>query len=71
MVAGPAPTPVTTPEALTVATVVAELLHVPAGPSLSADVDPMHMLTADAGSMAAGPAVTVIVVVLTHPPPTV
>ena len=60
MVAAPTETPVTTPEALTVAIAVVPLLHVPPGvDSPNGAVLPTHTLTAVNGVMAAGAAATV------------
>ena len=56
----PPDTPVTRPAVPTVATPGAPLLHVPPGVGSDSEaVAPTHMLTAPAGEMAAGLAITV------------
>ena len=68
MVVVPIPTLVTTPVALTVATPVLVLLHVPpAGESVRLAVPPRHMVTGD-GVIGPAPALTVTVAVAKHEP---
>ena len=72
MAAVPAPTPVTSPPALTVATSVLLLLHAPpAVPLVNVAVLPMHKIVGVIGLIKPGSAFTVTTAVVTHPVPNV